>query len=61
MSNINTDAGGNAVLGTGRAIKNGTGSLQVATGYGGGGLGGDSGATEGGAAGGIVIITEIAG
>jgi hypothetical protein len=58
MSNISTDAGGNSVLGTGRAIKNGTGSLQVATGYGGGALGGDQNSTEGGAAGGIVIVTE---
>ena len=58
-SGVYEDRAGNSVLGTGRLIY----SPQVtdyvpSTGYGGGGLGGDAGVTQGGSANGIVIVTE---
>ena len=59
-SGIYADKAGDSLLGTGRLI-NGveTNSAYVpASGYGGGGLGGDQGSTQGGSADGIVIVTE---
>ncbi len=58
-SGIYRDKAGDSVLGKGRRID----SPQVtdfvpSTGYGGGGLGGDAGVTQGGSANGIVIVTE---
>ncbi len=54
------DKGGNSFLGTGRLIDGPeTYSAYVpATGYGGGGLGGDQSSTQGGSANGIVIVWE---
>ena len=54
------DKAGDSVLGTGRALyaPSAAGPVIPATGYGGGGLGGDQGATQGGSKGGIVIVTE---
>jgi hypothetical protein len=59
-SNIYEDKGGDSILGTGRLIYGDytTSAYVPSTGYGGGGLGGDQGATQGGSANGIVIVTE---
>ena len=60
MSHVNLDSGGDSVLGTGRAINywSSSSDVKVATGYGGGGLGGDQGATQSGGSSGIVIVWE---
>jgi len=60
FSSTTQENAGDSVLGTGRAIHaiSTAGPFIPATGYGGGGLGGDQSATQGGSANGIVIVTE---